>query len=456
MTKTLLFTYVGTLVVMVCLTATAWAQINSGSDGHDGAFNPTANTVINMADHPDGIYQYTSVNIPVGVTVSFTPNANNTPVVWLVQSDCFIGGSIALDGKYSSEGGVGGAGGFAGGNGGLGLSGGNGFGPGGGIGSNWGGNASYSTMGQIAGSWNGSQGAAGNTYGNVFIVPLIGGSGGGGSSSESGAGGGGAILIAASGTITLNGLISANGGGGTQHWGGGGGSGGAVRLVATTLTGSGSINAMGGSSRYYDSPFDYYSQAGKGRIRLDSLINTLSGYSQFQGDVSSGFQPIIILAPGQQAALSISSIANISVPPTTTGSLINPDVIIPGQQMNPIPIVVQCSNIPLNTSITVEVHPALGATVAAVGMNTAGTQASSTATIDVNMPHGGGAILAQTVIPISFASLGNDEKNKSFAKTGLTADGERFAKMELTVTPAGKQRIVYLTASGKRYPVSSF
>jgi hypothetical protein len=43
------------------------AQVNSGSDGHDGVFNPTTSTVIDMANHPDGIYHYTSVNIPVGI-----------------------------------------------------------------------------------------------------------------------------------------------------------------------------------------------------------------------------------------------------------------------------------------------------------------------------------------------------------------------------------------------------
>ncbi len=59
------------------------AQINTGSDSHDGAFTPTQNTGIDLADHLDGIYQYTSVNIPAGVTVTFTPNANNTPVIWL-------------------------------------------------------------------------------------------------------------------------------------------------------------------------------------------------------------------------------------------------------------------------------------------------------------------------------------------------------------------------------------
>jgi hypothetical protein len=440
------------------------AQVNSGSDGHDGAFNPTTSTVINMTDHPDGIYHYTSVNIPTGVTVFFTPNANNTPVVWLVQTDIIIGGSINLDGKSSFAGGVGGPGGFVGGNGGLGLPGGGGLGPGGGVASTqhgsygtgyWGGNGSYATMGGVGSVYMvNSQAAAGNTYGNIFILPLIGGSGGAGSSSECGAGGAGGLLIAASGTITLSGTISANGGSGTQNCGGGGGSGGSVRLVAATLTGGGSISTMGGSSPYYDSPFNYWSPAGKGRIRLDSLVNTLSGYGQFQGDVSSGFQPIIIPAPTQQTHLAISSIAGISVPSNSPGTLLNPAVIIPGQQVNPIPVVVQCSNIPLNTAITVEVHPAIGATVTAVGINNAGTETSSTATIPVNMPRGGGVILATAVTPITFASNDKGEKSRSLAETGWTADGETFAKMELTVAPGGRQRIVYLTESGKRYPLS--
>jgi len=100
----------GTLLPVFCP-----AQVNSGSNGSDGAFNPTAtNTVINMADHPDGIYQYTSVNIPAGVTVSFVPNASNTPVVWLVQNSCNVAGTVALDGKTvtNSAGAAGGPGGF--------------------------------------------------------------------------------------------------------------------------------------------------------------------------------------------------------------------------------------------------------------------------------------------------------------------------------------------------------
>jgi len=220
--------------------------------------------------------------------------------------------------------------------------------------------------------------------------------GGGGSSighPQTGGGGGGAILIAASGSITLTGQISADGGPGSMFGGGmgggGSGSGGAIRLVATTLSGSGAVSAVGGQSGYSNYS---WSKAGNGRIRFDALVNTLSG--QVAGGLSRGFQPIIIPAAGQGVQLSIASVAGASVSATPNGQLLSPDAIIPGQQANPIPVVVICSNLPLNTPITVTVTPANGSSVSAVGYNTTGTTASSTATIAVNMPRGGGYIYA--------------------------------------------------------------
>ncbi|GDY22604.1 hypothetical protein LBMAG56_39510 [Verrucomicrobiota bacterium] len=100
------------VLLLVCVSARG--QVNSGSTGADGAFNPTTNTVVDMSDHPTGIYHYTAVNIPAGVTVTFIPNANNTPVVWLVQSNCVITGTVDVSGKNANEatGGAGGPGGF--------------------------------------------------------------------------------------------------------------------------------------------------------------------------------------------------------------------------------------------------------------------------------------------------------------------------------------------------------
>jgi hypothetical protein len=222
-----------------------FAQINSGSNGSDGAFNPTKDVVIDMASHPNGIYQYTSINIPAGVSVSFVPNANNKPVLWLVQGDCVIAGTVSVAGQngLGTQGGMGGPGGWAGGNGGALRT--AGSGPGG---------ASLID--------NFSRGEDGTfEYGNSFLIPLLGGSGGCGTGVFTGGagGGGGALLIAASGTITINGGVSAVGGDGQfypQSSGGGsessgGGSGGAIRLVASRLEGNGVINAGGGNKGWY-------------------------------------------------------------------------------------------------------------------------------------------------------------------------------------------------------------
>src|SRR5205823_5411718 len=79
---------------IVSLAAACSAQVNTGSNGSDGALTPWANIVVDMTDHPNGIYQYTSVNIPSGVTVTFRPNVNNTAVMWLVQANCVINGVV--------------------------------------------------------------------------------------------------------------------------------------------------------------------------------------------------------------------------------------------------------------------------------------------------------------------------------------------------------------------------
>lgn len=454
------------------------AQVNSGSDGHDGALNPAVDIVINMADHPDGIYQYTSVNIPRNVTVSFVPNAGNKPVVWLVQGNCIISGYVNVageaiyTGQIAAAAALGGPGGFGGGlapiqN----VAPSPGKGPGGGTvdpsATRLGGNGSFGTIGTTKPLTDvGAQYAAGTSYGNGFLLPLIGGSGGGGgyntspSYSNRGGGGGGAILIAANGTISILGTIDASGGGGYDSGsvyilGGGGGSGGAARLVATKIDGNGKVIAPGGNANYQFAGGIYSSAAGLGRIRFDCSENSFTG--SITGSFTQGFQPIIIPAPGQGVALAIQSVAGTAVPASPSGGLTTPDIIIPAQQANPIPVVVRCTNIPLSTAISVVVHPANGADVQAVGVNDTGTVVSSTATLSLNMPRGGGIIYARAVTGVvGTASIASPagSKTPSLAETGWTAGGERFVKLEITAALGGKQSVAYITESGKRYPAN--
>lgn len=382
------------LLILLFFESLGIAGINSGSDGHDGIFAPTTNTVIDMTDHPDGIYHYTTVSIPKGVTVTFIPNEKNAPVIWLVQTKCVIDGLIDLSATKEFPNAntevVGGPGGFRGGN--SGAFAGNGQGPGGGKSGACGGNASFGTFGdQVEG-----QSLKGQIYGNAFLLPLLGGSGGGGGSDATGTGGGGgAILIAAGESITMSGTINSRGGNaytyyqGSELRGNGAGSGGAVRLMSQVVSGQGSINVNGGIVLGSYSIFNF---AGNGRVRLDVLENHFTG--SVIGSFSQGFQPVIIPSVGQGAQLSIASIGGSSVSSSPSGILAKPDATISGQQINPIPVEVHCSNIPLNTSITVIVRPANGPSISAVGKNSTGTASSSTATILMNMPRGGGLIYA--------------------------------------------------------------
>src|SRR2546426_1003989 len=69
---------------LAVLPAPALAQtFNSGSTGADGPFNPTANTTLALP--PNGVFNFTTINIPSGVTVRFTRNATNTPVTMLAS-----------------------------------------------------------------------------------------------------------------------------------------------------------------------------------------------------------------------------------------------------------------------------------------------------------------------------------------------------------------------------------
>jgi hypothetical protein len=181
-----------------------------------------------------------------------------------------------------------------------------------------------------------------------------------------------------------------------------------------------------------------------------NILCNLSG----TGIYSQGYQPIIIPPPSQAVSLAIQSVAGVAVATSPSGSLITPDVVIPGQQVEPIPIVVQCRNIPLNTPVTVEVKPVDSQVIAVTAPNNTGTQASSSATVLVAMLHGGGTIQAKAVSGIVglFAAAGSpSEKAKSLAQTGWTAGGERFSAVEVTAALGGSHQIAYVTESGKRY-----
>src|SRR5689334_17751554 len=71
-------------------------SFSSGSTGADGAFAPTASVALQVP--PSGTFNFTTINIPAAVTVTFFRNATNTPVTMLASGDVTILGTISLDG----------------------------------------------------------------------------------------------------------------------------------------------------------------------------------------------------------------------------------------------------------------------------------------------------------------------------------------------------------------------
>jgi len=477
----------------VGLAPVAASAFTSGSTGADGAFSPTVNTVI--APPASGIFNYTSINIPPGVTVTYTRNAGNTPIVILATGDVVISGTLSVsggsgaaigfagDGNSGDDGvpGLGGPGGFDGGRGGLqttvgGTSnssrGGAGLGPGGGSGGDLLGNCNGAPT-PAAGAGGGFGGGAANAttgcvsppqiaiggsgYGSSTLLPLIGGSGGGGGggglsfSGAGGGGGGGAILIAATGTINITGALLAVGGNGgatagnpsTGGGGGpaGGGSGGAIRLVATTITGNGTVSAGGGAQSVRGSnpgafPSPSTDGAG-GRVRIEAEVYTRTATTTPLFSFAAPGPLFVNGAP----TLAISSVAGVPVPAVPTGGV---DVPLAGNTPNPVSVVFTTSGVPVGTTVQLTVTQAYGARVVATSAPTTGTTTSATATVSVSLPAGPSVLQAQTTFTV-VAELGDLLRN--------FAGNERVERITLAATLGGKSTATLITVSGKRYEV---
>ncbi len=416
---------------------------DSGSTGADGAFSPTANTQVQLP--PNGIFNFTTVNIPSGVTVTFKKNATNTPVVILASSNVTIAGTIDVSGSRSADAGtwgngniaddglpgVGGPGGYDGGRGGsIGANypaGGNGLGPGGGGGGNklngggaYGGGGGFRTAGGMYGT---GHGAGGGTGGTNFR-----GVGGGG--------GGGALLIASSGTVYLSGAIVADGGASGNASGdgagmaAGGGSGGAIRVVATTINGNGNFYARGGSG---------VGSGGSGGIRLEAENFIRSGGTSLP-NYSFG-APGTVFVPGLPA-LSITSVAGAPAPAAPTG---NADITLPADTTNPVTVTLTTTSVPLDSVIKLTVTPAAGANITATSGPLTGTQESATASVSVSLPAGASTLTATTSYSVTTA-MGD--------ALSMYAQGERVERIELSASMQDGPAITLITISGKRHSIA--
>lgn len=454
------------LVLMLCMPLQAMA-FDSGSTGADGAFNPQSSTEVTLPEN--GILNYTTVVIPSGVTVTFKKNSANTPVYMLATGDVSIAGIINVSGN-NGDGqtiGKGGPGGFDGGMGAAPtMCGGAGLGPGGGIPGVYkyanygagGGGGSFASTGNsgaaVSGGYN-TAGTAGKVYGNVELIPLVGGSGGSGGCatgsiySGGGGGGGGVILITSAGMINVTGSIYANGGAGGKvavgTWasnggGGGGGSGGAIKLMSPVLAGNGAIEAKagaGGGSLNYG----HYSQTGgsgsEGRLRIEAstMIRTAGtnpsaySYTNHLGDVF----------PAETPVLRVVSVGGTVVPSATTGSYFTPDITLPRNINNPVDIVVEASNIPAGTDVVIEARPEIGAVQSSTA-TLQGTDASSSATGNITLSKEYASVILLTAT-YTVQTAANESP--------IFVDGEQVEKIRVASVMGGATTVTYITKSGR-------
>jgi hypothetical protein len=390
------------LAVLALLVPASRADIViPGANGSDGALNVTANTTIDLsqavaaswdATSPspgkgvyDGakwavVFKYSSVNIASGVTLSFKNNASHAPVVWLVNGNVTISGTVNLDGANGvissttpgpTEPGPGG---FRGGPPfqSATLLPGYGFGPGAPVGYHTGG--SYSQVG--AGT------SPGTAYGNTLIVPLVGGSGGAAysaTSDRSGGAGGGAILIAATAQVTVNGTISAVGGDISSVEGCG--SGGAVRIMANALGGTGIIRAIGGIAGS--------TSGGDGFIRLEALsvggnLNVLPATA-----VEPPTSPVTLWAPTTAPSVRVVSVGASAVPSDPSSSLGPAPADVRFYSAAPLTVTIETKNVDtVNSKVTLRVTPKYGPAVLVAATYASGTTATALWTAPVSVPQG--------------------------------------------------------------------
>lgn len=466
----------GVIVWVLAWSATAaLAQtFNSGSTGADGAFSPTANATLALP--PDGAFNFTTINIPAGVTVRFTRNTANTPVTLLASGNVTIAGTIDVSGGPSGapianttsltfNAGAGGPGGFDGGagtNGTVSNVGGAGLGPGGavaGTGAGSGGGGGFLLAGGNAGG-NAATGAGGAPYGAATLLPLIGGSGGGGGganfghSGGGGAGGGGALVIASSGTITFTGTILAKGGdAGSQVFNtvgpgaGGGGSGGAVRLVATAITGTGgTINANGGAGGFaWDVGFGNRSIGGPGsvgRIRIEGFTNTASiNFAGAPAAAVSAAQPTTVTL-ANAPTLTITAVGGVVAPASPGASFSSPDIVLPAGTTSPVTVSLAASNIPLGTAVTVTANGLVGGSASASGP-LSGTVSASTASVSLAIPtNEPSVIIASATFTLASATGGP-----------VFVQGEEIERVRVTAGYGSAGQLAYITRSGREVVV---
>ena len=399
-------------VMLITSLSTQAQGFSSGSTGADGPLDLTSGN-LTLQIPESGVFNFTTVNIPSGRTLSFTPNLRNTPVIMLAQGTVTVSGTISINGQTGSLGSASGPGGF---NGGTNQQ--NGLGPGGGN----------------------SNGINGKWIGPLSLVPIIGGSGGKGSTfSADGGGGGGGIVIASSTFLMISqgGGIFANGGNGACN-GGGGGAGGAIRLVANSITVAGQLSAQGGGAGCTS----VASHPGIIRVEAPPGALTFTGTSNPPA-VLTTINPVIV-PDANTPSMTIASIGGFPVPSYSGSVPGRVALLLPSQLADPINLVVQASNIPVGTQVMMNISGSSGTTYTPGTLT--GTLASSTATLSIS-----GLDRNAASFMFVFATFDPPSSASNVNPSGPN----HVAKIRIESAMATKPKFIFLRADGSEIDLAN-
>ena len=242
------------------------------------------------------------------------------------------------------------------------------------------------------------------------------------------------------GSIRADGGDGGNATGAGQGGAGGAGSGGGIRLVATAIAGNGALSAQGGIGPTQDnglSPvFSPAGNGGNGRIRLEAetLLRTAASTPAHS---FSAPQPAFVAGI---PTLRISSVAGVEAPASPTG---NADIVLPESLVNPVALEVETSGVPLGTTVSIAIRPAIGDAAVFVTDALAGTEAAATATAQVNLPDGPSVILATVSYTLTEAVAMQSPYKE------LSGEDDLIERIVMETAPDGSLRRTAVTHSGR-------
>jgi hypothetical protein len=181
-------------------------------------------------------------------------------------------------------------------------------------------------------------------------------------------------------------------------------------------------------------------------VRIEANTNGYTG--SIQGASSGSFTQFPAAAiPSDLPQLRISSIGGVAVPATTTGDPATPDVTFPTAPVNPVVVALSGSQIPVGTTVSLRVTPAIGAATTTTSTALSGTLSSSTASATLDIPPGPGAMSASATFTLP---------PQSALLMGIPSlDGTKPHQVEIVASAGGPSRMYVIGENGARFEVEA-